>query len=162
MSELPEKNPNDDITTPKPFKSSVKTISSLKKGNLPPDSTLYSTVQLSNRAENYNIIDPYPDINNTILQEQSPTVFVFRNKPVTIKPDINNARQQRSKTAHSALRSSILQKRPLTSLKEPTLISTEIVQKKIEEERQTISFQDDHINLVKKHRLFCGKHELVL
>ena len=152
MSELPNNSPEESNSPSKQFKTSIKSISSQMKGNLPTDPSLYSTNELSNRTENFNIMDPYPDMSNSTLQNQNPTLFVFRNKPVPIKPEINNPKQQRSKTAHAALRSSLLQKRPLTSLKEPTILSVEVNKRRIEEERQTIAFKDDPLAYFSKKK----------
>ncbi|OHT03622.1 Dynein heavy chain family protein [Tritrichomonas foetus] len=134
------------------YKSSVRAFSSQKNRSTPSDISLFSTEELSQRTETFDIAQPCLEMNDKVLQEQNPILFAMRNKAVTIRPEVGSPKH-RAKTANARLGSSLLQRRPLTALKDPDHVeSIEIGKRRIEEERQTISFQEDPVAYFSKRK----------
>ena len=96
-----------------------------------------------------------------MLQVQNPALLAFRNKTNIQKvgfvtPNItspkNTTTHNRSSISNSIAQSSLLQRRPLTALKDPEIHSLDVVRKQIEQEKMTIDFKEDPVAYFSKRK----------
>lgn len=127
------------------------------------DQSLFDSNNISAHTETYDIVKPSADTGDIFLQMQNPALLAFRNKSTgtklinnskpTLASPVNKQRgNSKSSLSNKPNQISLLQRRPLTSLKNPEIHSIDIVKRQIEQEKMTINFKEDPIAYFSKHK----------
>lgn len=113
--------------------------------------SLFATRLFDNTAEEYEIVKPLNEKEEMLLRAQSPALLAFR-KGTSRPATKSTARTTMNLTPSAAqMMPSLISKRPLSNLKEPTL-ETEAIEKERELEEQSIAFKEDPIAYFSKRK----------
>ncbi|KAK8895532.1 hypothetical protein M9Y10_023999 [Tritrichomonas musculus] len=125
------------------------------------DQSLFDSKDIATHSQSFDIVAPCSGTGDAMLQMQNPPLLAFRNKTNIQKvgfvtPNIaspkNTTTHNRSSISNSIAQSSLLQRRPLTALKDPEIHSLDVVRKQIEQEKMTIDFKEDPVAYFSKRK----------
>ncbi|EAX91539.1 Dynein heavy chain family protein [Trichomonas vaginalis G3] len=113
--------------------------------------SLFATKLFDNTAEEYEIVKPINEKEENLLHAQSPALLAFRKG--TSRPATKSTSRATTSLVPSAaqMMPSLISKRPLSNLREPTL-ETEAIEKERELEEQSIAFKEDPIAYFSKRK----------
>lgn len=114
--------------------------------------TLFKTGIIDSQTSHFDIIQPGLDDGEHLLRAGSPSLYAFRSKVVANSQKPMFIRPKTSNTNPSNHLPSMLVKRPLSNLREPVYDDAAVIQKRIIEERNSISFKEDPIAYFSKRK----------
>ena len=112
--------------------------------------SLFSSKDISQQTEPYDICCPGHGTGDAMLTMQNPPLLAFRNKTNIPRPDVVSPNSKLKQPFVPAI--SLLVKRPLTALKDPEIHALDVVKKQVEQEKMTIDFSEDPIAYFSKRK----------
>ena len=119
------------------------------------EKTLFNTESIEENTTPYSVVAPGTGTTDQILRVANPGLLALNKKAIKSPHIINSSSQSKSTMRNVPIThgiTSLLSKKPLSDLPEPSQMSTEIYQKKLELEKLALEFDEDPVAYFSKRK----------